>query len=75
MTKRKIILFGFIVLVMVMGAFVSVSAQNVDNMSNEELTTLLLQIMQKLEQSEEEAPTPEPTATPTPGPTESPELS
>ena len=73
MTKRKIILFGFIVLVMLMGAFVSVSAQNVDNMSNEELTTLLLQIMQKLEQSEELPETPEPTPTPTPAPTNTPQ--
>ena len=53
-------------------SFASVSAQNVDNMSSEELTTLLLQIMQKLEQTEEPAETPEPTPTPTPEPTKAP---
>ncbi len=77
MTKRKIILFGFVVLVMAMGAFVSVSAQDVDNMSNEQLTTLLLQIMQRLDGAGEAAEMPEPTATPTPEPinTPQPELS
>ena len=73
MTKRKIILFGFVVLVMAMGAFVSVSAQDVDNMSNEQLTTLLLQIMQRLDGAGEAAEMPEPTATPTPEPTNTPQ--
>ena len=73
MTKREIILFCFVVFAMLMVAFVSVSAQDVDNMSNEQLTALLLQIMQRLDVSGEAAETPEPTATPTPEPTKIPE--
>ena len=73
MSNKNLFLILFLAIVMLMASMVSVSAQNVDNMSNEELTTLLLQIMQKLEQSEEEAATPEPTPTPTPVPTEIPE--
>ena len=72
--KKSIILILSMVLVMIMGSFAYVSAQDVDNMSNEQLTTLLLQIMQKLEQSEETPETPEPTPTAKPVPTEIPEL-
>ena len=71
--KKSIILILFAVFVMVMGSFASVSAQDVDNMSNEQLTTLLLQIMQRLDGSGEAAETPEPTATPTPEPTKTPQ--
>ena len=68
MRNKNLFLILFLAVLMLMASMVSVSAQNVDNMSNEELTTLLLQIMQKLEQSDEEAKTPEPTPTPTPAP-------
>lgn len=75
--KRSLFLILFAVLVMVMESFTYVSAQDVDNMSNEQLTELLLQIMQRLDQSGEAAempePTPEPTSTATPVPTEIPE--
>ena len=73
MRNRSVLLVLFTVLALVIGLTASVSAQNVDNMSNEELTTLLLQIMQKLEQSEEPAETPEPTPTPTSVPTDTPQ--
>ena len=73
MRNKNLFLILFLAVLMLMVSMVSVSAQNVDNMSNEELTTLLLQIMQKLEQSDEEAETPEPTPTPTPVPTEIPQ--
>ena len=43
--KRSLFLILLAVLVMIMGSFAYVSAQDVDNMSNAELTTLLLQIM------------------------------
>ena len=69
--KRVFPIIIYVIMVLVF-SFASVSAQNVDNMSNEELTTLLLQIMQKLEQTEEPAETPEPTPTPTPEPTKEP---
>jgi len=68
MRNKNLFLILFLAVLMLMVSMVSVSAQNVDNMSNEELTTLLLQIMQKLEQSEEETETPKPTPTPTPAP-------
>ena len=68
MRNKNLFLILFLAVLMLMASMVSVSAQNVDNMSNEELTTLLLQIMQKLEQSEEETETPKPTPTPTPAP-------
>ncbi len=71
--KKSIILILLAVLVMVMGSFAYVSAQDVDNMSNEQLTTLLLQIMQRLDGSGEAAEMPEPTATPTPEPTKTPQ--
>ena len=50
---------------------------NVDSLDNEQLATLLLQIMQQLEQTGEAAETPEPTPTPTPEPAKAalPELS
>ena len=67
--KKSIILILSMVLVMIMGSFAYVSAQDVDNMSKEELTTLLLQIMQRLDGAGEAAEMPEPTATPTPEPT------
>ena len=67
--KRSLFLILIAVLVMIMGSFAFVSAQDVDNMSNEQLTTLLLQIMQRLDGSGEAAEMPEPTATPTPEPT------
>ena len=73
MSNKNLFLILFLAIVMLMASMVSVSAQNVDNMSNEELTTLLLQIMQKLEQSEEDAEIPDPIPTPTPVPTEIPE--
>ena len=75
MSNKNLFLILFLAIVMLMASMVSVSAQNVDNMSNEELTTLLLQIMQKLEQSEEDAEIPDPIHTATPVPTEIPELS
>ena len=71
--KRSLFLILLAVLVMIMGSFAYVSAQDVDNMSNAELTTLLLQIMQRLDGSGEAAETPEPTATPTPEPTKTPQ--
>ncbi|MBQ6508157.1 MAG: hypothetical protein IJI07_01665 [Flexilinea sp.] len=54
--------------------FAHVSAQDIDvgGMDNAQLTELLLQIMQKLDQTEEPAETPKPTATPTPVPTNTP---
>ena len=60
----------------VMLFFSTVSAQeiNVDSMDNEQLATLLLQIMQKLDQKEEAVVSPEPTATPVPTNTPWPEL-
>ena len=70
--KRSLFLILLAVLVMIMGSFAYVSAQDVDNMSNAELTTLLLQIMQRLDGSGEAAEMPEPTATPTPEPTKTP---
>ncbi len=62
-------------LVMMAIFFVPVSGQeiDVDNMDNTELTTLLLQIMQRLDQSGKTAEMPEPTATPTPEPTKTPQ--
>ena len=71
--KRSLFLILIAVLVMIMGSFAFVSAQDVDNMSNAELTTLLLQIMQRLDGSGEAAEMPEPTATPTPEPTKTPQ--
>ena len=58
--KRSLFLILLAVLVMIMGSFAYVSAQDVDNMSNEQLTTLLLQIMQRLDGSGEAAEMPEP---------------
>ena len=73
---KKILVLVFIPIMFIL-AVVSVFAQdvNADGMSNEELLTLLMQIMQKLEESDEETaaqhpiplPTPTPTPTPQPG--------
>ena len=71
MKKRSIFLIIFCI-VMLTVSIASVSAQSVDEMSNEQLTSLLLQIMQKLDQEEGAAEAPEPTPTPTPVPTETP---
>ena len=68
--KKSAFLILFSVLVMLFFSIISVSAQeiNVDNLDNEQLTTLLLQILDKLRQEEEpEAETqvtPAPTAAP-----------
>ena len=72
MRNKRVFLIIFCVVMMLGFSIALVSAQDVDNMSNEELTTLLLQIMQKLDQKEEPAETPEPTPTPTPEPTKAP---
>ena len=68
-SSKFLIIFMFFAVTL---TFSVVSAQDVDNMSNEELTTLLLQIMQKLDESGKVTETPEPTPTPTPVPTETP---
>ena len=65
MKKRSIFLIIFCI-VMLTVSIASVSAQSVDEMSNEQLTSLLLQIMQKLDQEEGAAEAPEPTQTPLP---------
>ena len=72
--KRISILF-FLSAVMFMSSFICVSAQEIDadSMDNEQLMNLVLQILQKLEQSEEDAEIPDPIPTPTPVPTEIPE--
>ncbi len=66
--KKSFFLIILIILAMSAGVFVSVWAQDidVDSMDNEQLTTLLQQILNKLEQTEEEDPEetlPSPTAT------------
>ena len=70
--KKSAFLILFSVLVMLFFSIISVSAQeiNVDNLDNEQLTTLLLQILDKLRQEEEPesevSETPAPTAAPVP---------
>ena len=70
MKKKLLIIFEALLMLTV--TIVPVSAQSVDEMSNGELTSLLFQIMQKLNQEEVTAEAPEPTPTPTPVPTETP---
>ena len=72
MKGKGFILVLLMVLLMMGISILTVSAQDVDNMDNEQLTTLLLQIMQKLDESGKVTETPEPTPTPTPVPTETP---
>ena len=70
---KKTFLIIFAALLMLTVFIASVSAQDVDNMSNEELATLLLQIMQKLDESGKVTETPAPTPTPVPTPTSTPQ--
>ncbi len=71
MRNKRIFIILFVVMMMTF-SIISVSAQDVDNMSNEQLTALLMAIMQRLDGSGEAAEMPEPTATPTPEPTKTP---
>lgn len=75
MNKGKISLIIFAVLAVLTVFISTASAQeiDVDSMDNEQLMNLVLQILQKLEQSEEDAEIPDPISTPTPVPTEIPE--
>ena len=68
-SSKFLIIFMFFALTL---TFSVVSAQDVDNMSNEELTTLLLQIMQKLQQEEDPASETDPEVQETPAPTTAP---
>ena len=72
---KKLLILALIPIMFIL-AVASVSAQDVnpDDMSNEELLTLLMQIMQKLDSSEEETAAQEPTPLPTPTATPQPEL-
>ena len=74
MRHSRVLLFLLMITVFIL-SFSYSSAQDIDieNMDNAQLTTLLLQIMQKLEQAEEVTETPEPTPTPTPIPTKVPQ--
>ena len=72
MKKRSIFLIIFCI-VMLTVSIASVSAQSVDEMSNEQLTSLLMQIMQKLDESGKVTETPAPTPTPVPTPTSIPQ--
>ena len=70
MRNKRIFLIVFIALTMLAGVAASVSGQNidVDNMDNEQLTTLLMQILDKLQQEEEPAPETDPEIQETPAP-------
>ena len=73
MKGKGFILVLLMVLLMMGISILTVSAQDVDNMDNEQLTTLLLQIMQKLDESGKVTETPAPTPTPVPTPTSTPQ--
>ena len=72
---KKVLILALIPIMFIL-AVMSVSAQDVnpDDMSSEELLTLLMQIMQKLDSSEEETAAQDPTPLPTPTATPQPEL-
>ena len=70
--KKKLLII-FVALLMLTVSIASVSAQSVDEMSNEQLTSLLMQIMQKLDESGKVTETPAPTPTPVPTPTSTPQ--
>ena len=71
MKKKLLIIFAALLMLTV--SIASVSAQSVDEMSNEQLTSLLMQIMQKLDESGKVTETPAPTPTPVPTPTSIPQ--
>ena len=79
MKGKSFILIIIMVLFTMANFFIPVFGQDIDvySMDNTELTTLLLQIMQRLDQSGEAAETPEPmptaTLTPVPVPTDTPQ--
>ena len=77
MKFKKMALIAIMLLVMLLSVISGVSAQDIDidSMSGEELTTLLMEILNKLNQADDPAGTPEPvlTATPTPLPVNTPQ--